>query len=67
MLVERRARAQERRLVPETIARFIREAAEFVPLPVRAVPGLAHTFEPGRTPEVLRRYERDPNWRLPAA
>jgi SNF2 family DNA or RNA helicase len=27
MLIERRARAQERRVVPETIARFIREAA----------------------------------------
>ena len=31
MLIERRARAQERRVVPETIARFLREAAEFVP------------------------------------
>src|SRR5437588_9751069 len=34
MLIERRARAQERRVVPETIARFISEAAEFVPLPL---------------------------------
>ncbi|WP_216640981.1 helicase-related protein [Thermus scotoductus] len=66
MLMERRALAQERRLVPETIARFIREAAEFVPLSIRTVPGLPYTFEPGRTPEVLRRYERDPSWRLPA-
>jgi hypothetical protein len=32
MLIERRARAQERRVVPETIARFLGEAAEFVPL-----------------------------------
>ncbi len=66
MLIERRALAQERRLVPETIARFIREAAEFIPLAVRTVPGLPHTFEPDRTPNVLRRYEHDPNWRLPA-
>ena len=29
MLIERRARAQERRVVPETIARFLREAAEY--------------------------------------
>ena len=31
MLIERRARAQERRVVPETIARFLTEAASFVP------------------------------------
>ncbi len=66
MLIERRARAQERRVVPETIARFIREAAEFVPLTLKTFPRLPHTFEPGRTPPVLRRYESDPTWKLPA-
>ncbi|MEW6669533.1 MAG: DUF3883 domain-containing protein [Thermodesulfobacteriota bacterium] len=66
MLVERRARAQERRVVPETIARFVREAAEYVPLPLKTISGLAHTFEPGRTPPVLRRYEQDPDWKLPS-
>jgi superfamily II DNA or RNA helicase len=66
MLIERRARAQERRVVPETIARFIREAAEFVPLTLTTFPRLPHTFEPGRTPAILKRYEQDPNWRLPA-
>ncbi|MCL6546843.1 MAG: DEAD/DEAH box helicase [Bryobacteraceae bacterium] len=66
MLIERRARAQERRVVPETIARFIRDAAEFVPLTLKAVPHLPHAFEPGRTPSVLRRYETDPTWKLPA-
>jgi superfamily II DNA or RNA helicase len=65
MLIERRARAQERRVVPETIARFIREAAEFVPLTLKTFPRLPHTFEPGRTPSVLRRYESDPSWKLP--
>ncbi len=65
MLIERRARAKERRLVPETIARFIREAAEFVPLNLKAVAHLPHTFEPARTPSVLRRYERDEDWNLP--
>lgn len=66
MLIERRARAQERRVVPETIARFLREAAEFVPWTLKPVPALAHTFEPARTPALLRRYERDVDWRLPA-
>ena len=65
MLIERRARAKERRLVPESIARFIREAAEFVPLKLKVVDNLAHTFEPARIPNVLRRYERDEDWRLP--
>lgn len=27
--------------------------------------GLTHTFDPGRTPTSLRRFERDPDWRLP--
>jgi len=66
MLIERRARAQERRVVPETIARFLREAAEFVPLALKTFPSLPHTFEPARTPSVLRRYEKDPDWKLPA-
>ena len=66
MLIERRARAQEQRVVPETIARFLREAAEFVPLTLKPVPGLAHAFDPARTPSILRRYEKEPDWKLPA-
>jgi hypothetical protein len=66
MLIERRAQAQERRVVPETIARFLHEAAGFVPLTLKSIPSLPHTFEPGRTPPVLRRYEQDPDWKLPA-
>jgi len=66
MLIERRALAQERRVVPETIARFLREAAEFVPLTLKAVPSVPHAFEPARTPSILRRYEKDPDWKLPA-
>ncbi len=65
MLIERRARAKERRLVPESIARFIRDAAEFVPLTLKPVGDLPHTFEPARTPPVLRRYERDDDWTFP--
>ena len=66
MLIERRARAQERRVVPETVARFLREAAEFVPWALKPVPGLAHAFDPARTPAVLRQYEKTPDWKLPA-
>ncbi|MCI0602504.1 DUF3883 domain-containing protein [bacterium] len=66
MLVERRALAQERRVVPETIARFLTESAEYVPMTIKLTPGLPHTFEPSRTPGVLRRFERDADWRLPS-
>lgn len=66
MLIERRALAQERRVVPETIARFLRESAEFVPLTLKVLPNLPHTFEPGRTPATLKNHEKDPDWRLPA-
>lgn len=66
MLIERRARAQERRVVPETIARFLREAAEFVPLTLKPVTSLPHAFDPARTPSALRRYEKDTDWKLPA-
>ena len=52
--------------MPETIARFLREAAEFVPLAVKTVPNVPHAFEPARTPACLRRYEQDPDWKLPA-
>ncbi len=66
MLIERRARAQERRVVPETIARFLQDAADFVPLTLKSIPGFPHAFEPARTPPVLRRYEKDADWKLPA-
>jgi hypothetical protein len=65
MLIERRARAQERRVVPETLARFLADAAEFVPLTLRPVAKMAHAFDPARTPSVLRRYESEPDWKLP--
>lgn len=65
MLIERRARAQERRVVPETIARFLGEAAEYASLPLKSVPKLPHAFEPGKTPTALKHYERDADWRLP--
>jgi hypothetical protein len=66
MLIERRARAQERRVVPETIARFLRESAERAALTLRPITTLPHTFEPSRTPPELRRFESQPDWKLPA-
>lgn len=65
MLIERRALAQEKRLVPETIARFIRDAAELVPLKLESIEKYPHSFESVRTPTVLKHYERDPDWRFP--
>ena len=65
MLVERRARAQERRMVPETIARFISDSAGRASLVLRPAPGLPHTFDPGRTPPALKRHEREEDWQLP--
>ena len=65
MLIERRARAQERRVVPETIARFMFEAAGQIPMVLKPDSRLGHTFEPGRTPTALRHYEREADWRLP--
>jgi superfamily II DNA or RNA helicase len=65
MLIERRARAQECRLVPETIARFMAESSEYVPFTLKAIPSLPHTFDPVRTPSTLRRYETQPDWKLP--
>jgi hypothetical protein len=65
MLIERRARAQERRVVPETIARFLAEASPYVPVSLKPVSNSPHTFDVPRTPTQLRRYETDPDWKLP--
>lgn len=65
MLVERRAKAQERRLVPETIARFLSESASLAGLTLREFKTLPYTFEPGPTPQALRAYESKDDWRLP--
>ena len=66
MLIERRARAQECRVVPETIARFMGEAADYASITLKPVAGLPHTFDPSRTPQVLRRYEAEDDWKLPS-
>ena len=66
MLIERRARAQEHRVVPETIARFLREAAGHARYTLKTVASLPHTFDPGTTPTTLRQYETAPDWKLAA-
>lgn len=63
MLIERRARAQERRIVPETIARFIKDSAPLAALSLKTFPTLPHTFEPTATPAALRRYEKQADWK----
>jgi superfamily II DNA or RNA helicase len=65
MLVERRARAQERRVVPETVARFMAQVAPLASLTLRPVAAFPHTFDPGPTPPSLRAYDRAADWRLP--
>jgi len=66
MLIERRAKSQEHRVIPETIARFLSDAAGYSSLSLKPVPSLRHTYDPGRTPSVLKNYERNPDWRLPS-
>ena len=65
MLTERRARAKERRVIPETITRFIKESAQDASLTLKPVSSMAHTFEPSRTPLRLKNYERESNWKFP--
>lgn len=64
MLIERRARAQERRVVPETIARFVKDASPLVPLPLKTFVTLPYTFEPTATPPALRQYDKRTDWKL---
>ena len=64
LLVERRARAKEQRVVPENIARFMQESAQDAALSLKPAPRLAHTFDPGRTPMALKRYELAEDWKL---
>jgi superfamily II DNA or RNA helicase len=63
MLVERRAKAQERRMVPETMARFLFEAAPLSGLTLRPVASDRFSFEPGPTPPGLRHYPEQARWK----
>ena len=65
LLVERRAKAQEHRIVPETIARFLQDSARKANLAMTPIRGQLHAFEPGRTPNNVKRYDSAPDWNLP--
>ena len=65
LLVERRARAQEHRIIPETIARFLLDSAKKANLDIRPLRGQLHSFELGATPLSLKRYQQDIDWNLP--
>src|ERR1700683_1458191 len=64
MLIERKALAQERRVVPETIARFIKDSAPLVPLTLKTFSTLPYTFEPTATPATLKFYENQSDWKF---
>ncbi|MBM4286001.1 MAG: DUF3883 domain-containing protein [Deltaproteobacteria bacterium] len=66
MLVEQRALAQERRIVPETIHRFFKDASEFQGLDIRPDRNRDMSFRVGRLPLYLYDLAQGPTWRLPA-
>src|SRR3989475_3070017 len=63
MLIERRVRAQERRMVAETIARIFRDAMPPVTMTTDDVRALSHTFHAAAVPGSLHQYEIHPAWR----
>jgi superfamily II DNA or RNA helicase len=65
MLVERRAMAQERRIVPETVARFFEIGANEVGLPLTPVKNVQRAFTVGKIPTRLYDQCRAKDWRLP--
>jgi hypothetical protein len=65
MLVERRALAQERRIVPETVARFFETGAKEVGLPLTPIKGNEGSFVVGRIPTPLYAQSRGKDWKLP--
>ena len=64
VLQKRRALAEERRLVPETIARFLEESSRNANFRLKSVSKQPYTFQPGRTPPELKKYERERDWKL---
>jgi len=64
ILQRRRALAQERRIVPETIARFLQESSRNADFTLKPINKPIHTFQPSRTPSELKKYEKDKDWKL---
>lgn len=65
MLLEQRALARERRIVPETIARFFKNATKQLGIEMQEVRDHAQSFRVGRLPSSLYDVARSPEWRLP--
>ncbi len=65
MLLEQRALARERRIVPETIARFFKKATKQLGIELQEVRDHAQSFRVGRLPSSLYDVARGPEWRLP--
>jgi superfamily II DNA or RNA helicase len=64
MLVERRARAQEQRLIPENVARFLSEASAIASMTLKPVASDRFSFDPGPTPPEIRQYSNREGWKL---
>ncbi len=66
MLVERKAMAQERRIVPETVARFFETGSKEVGLPLNPITQIERAFTVGKIPASMYELCRAKDWRLPA-
>ncbi len=65
MLVERRAMAQERRIVPETVARFFESSSKEIGLSLNPIKTVERAFTVGKIPISLHDLCRAKNWKLP--
>lgn len=65
MLLEQRALARERRIVPETIARFFKNATRQLGIEIQEVRDHAQSFRVRRLPSSLYDVARGHEWRLP--
>ena len=66
MLVEQRALAQERRIVPETIERFFKDAIKYLGIELRAVENQKRAYRVGSLPAYLYEMARGSEWHWPA-
>ena len=65
MLLEQRALARERRIAPETIARFFKNATRQLGVELQEVKDQPQSFKVGRLPSSLYDVARGHEWRLP--
>ena len=50
--------------MPETTARFLKDAAALADFALKPMRRMPHTFQPGKSQRVVMDYERGPDWRL---